>query len=407
MSFQTGLSGLNSAARNLDVIGNNISNANVTGYKGSRAQFVDVMAASLNGGGSNSVGIGTKVATVAQDFTQGTIGVTNNPLDVAISGSGFFRMIQSGVVSYSRGGEFQLDNQGFIVNALNYNLTGYGVDATGNVIPSQPQPLQISTAEVAPTPTSEFGTTFNLDSRSPVITAAFDANNPSTYTNTTAGTVFDSLGNPHIVELFFVRSATPGEWNLYGTVDNSATPNLTGLPAVINFTNTGVLTTPMPMTGVTMPITGGAASPLSMAFDFTGSTQFGSNFGVTALSQNGFTSGKLAGFNIAADGVIRGRYTNGQTRDLGQVVLSSFVNPQGLTPLGDGQFSETAKSGLAVTGAPLTGTLGALQSAALEEGNVDLTKALVDLITAQRNYQANAQTIKTNDAVMQTLVNLR
>ena len=407
MSFQTGLSGLNSAARDLDVIGNNVANANVTGFKGSRAQFADVMASSLNGGGSNAVGIGTRVATVAQDFSQGTISVTNNPLDVAISGNGFFRMEQNGVVSYSRNGEFQIDNAGYIVNASNYQLTGYLADSSGAILPTQPVPLSISTADVAPTPTSEFDAVFNLDSRKAAITVPFNANDPSTYTNTTAGTVFDSLGNSHVIELFFVRSSTAGQWNLYGTVDNSATPNLTGLPATLNFSNTGVLTTTMPITGVTMPVTGGAASPLTVAFDFAGSTQFGSDYGVTALSQNGFTSGKLAGFNISDDGIIRGRYTNGQTRNLGQVVLSTFVNAQGLNPLGAGQYAETPRSGLPVTGAPGSGTLGSLQAAALEEGNVDLTEALVDLITAQRNYQANAQTIKTNDAVMQTLVNLR
>ncbi|MCA3068937.1 MAG: flagellar hook protein FlgE [Rhodocyclaceae bacterium] len=407
MSFQTGLSGLNSAARDLDVVGNNVANANVIGFKGSRAQFADVMASSLSGGGSGPVGIGTKVTSVAQDFTQGTITVTNNPLDVAISGNGFFRMEQNGAVSYSRNGQFQVDNAGYIVNGANYNLTGYTADVSGVILPSQPAPLRVSTSDLAPTPTSQFDAVFNLDSRKPVITVPFNANDPSTYTNTTASTVYDSLGNPHVLELFFVRSATAGQWDLYGTVDNSATPNVTGLPAALNFSNTGLLTTTMPITGVTFPVTGGAASPLTVSFNFNGATQYGSDFGVTALSQNGFTSGKLAGFNIADDGIIRGRYTNGQTRNLGQVVLSTFVNAQGLNPLGAGQYAETPRSGLPVTGTPGSGTLGSLKAAALEEGNVDLTQALVDLITAQRNYQANAQTIKTNDAVMQTLVNLR
>jgi flagellar hook protein FlgE len=407
MSFQTGLSGLNSAARELDVVGNNVANANVTGFKGSRAQFAEVMASSLNGGGSNTIGIGTKVATVAQDFTQGTISVTNNPLDVAISGNGFFRMEQNGAVSYSRNGEFQIDNAGFIVNASGYNLTGYVADANGTILPSQPVPLRISTTDVPPTPTSSFEAVFNLDSRKPAITVPFNANDPTTYTNTTASTVYDSLGNPHVIELFFVRTSIPGQWDLFGTIDNSPTPNLTGLPATLNFSNTGLLTTAMPAAGVTLPVTSGAVSPLTVDFNFAGATQFGTDFGVTALSQNGFTSGKLAGFNIGDDGVIRGRYTNGQNSNLGQVVLSTFVNAQGLNPLGDGQYAETPRSGLAVTGTPGSGTLGVLQSAALEEGNVDLTEALVDLITAQRNYQANAQTIKTNDAVLQTLVNLR
>ena len=407
MSFQTGLSGLNSAARDLDVVGNNVANANVTGFKGSRTQFSDVMASSLSGGGSSPIGIGTKVSSVVQDFTQGTISITNNPLDVAISGNGFFRMEQNGAVSYSRNGEFQTDNAGYIVSASNHNLTGYLADASGVILPSQPVPLRISTSDVEPTATSRFEAVFNLDSRKAAITLPFNANDPATYTNTTAGTVYDSLGNPHVIELFFVRTATPGQWNLHGTVDNSATPNLTGLPATLNFSSGGTLTTAMPITGVTMPVSGGAASPLTVDFDFNGASQYGSDFGVTAMSQNGFTSGKLAGFNIADDGIIRGRYTNGQTRNLGQVVLSTFVNAQGLTPLGAGQFAETPRSGLPVTGTPGSGTLGTLQAAALEEGNVDLTEALVDLITAQRNYQANAQTIKTNDAVMQTLVNLR
>ncbi len=407
MSFQTGLSGLNSAARELDVVGNNVANANVTGFKGSRTQFAEVMASSLNGGGSNAIGIGTKVATIAQDFTQGTISITNNPLDVAISGNGFFRMEQNGAVSYSRNGEFQIDNAGFIVNASGYNLTGYVADANGTILPSQPVPLRISTTDVAPTPTSSFEAVFNLDSRKPAITVPFDANNPTTYTNTTASTVYDSLGNPHVIELFFVRTSVPGEWNLFGTIDNSPVPNLTNLPATLNFSNTGLLTTAMPAAGVELPVTSGAVSPLIIDFNFSGATQFGTDFGVTGLSQNGFTSGKLAGFNIGDDGVIRGRYTNGQNSNLGQVVLSTFVNAQGLNPLGDGQYAETPRSGLAVTGTPGSGTLGVLQSAALEEGNVDLTEALVDLITAQRNYQANAQTIKTNDAVLQTLVNLR
>ncbi len=407
MSFQTGLSGLNSAARSLDVIGNNIANSNVSGFKGSRAQFSDVFASSLNGGGAGPVGIGTKVSEVAQDFTQGTISVTNNPLDVAISGNGFFRMSQNGVVTYSRNGEFQMNSAGQIVNALGNNLTGYGVDSNGNIVASQPQPLTISTADVPPTATSSFQAVFNLDSRSPAITLAFDPNNPATYTSTTAGTIYDSLGNQHIVELFFARSTVAGVWNVYGTVDNAATANVTGLPATITFNASGALATAMPVAGVSIPITGGATSPLTLQLDLAGSTQFGSNFSVSALSQNGFTSGKLAGFNIGNDGVILGRYNNGQTRTLGQVVLANFVNPQGLRPLGNGQFVETTDSGLPITGAPDSGTLGALQSAALEQGNVDITKALVDLITAQRNYQANAQTIKTLDSVLQTLVNLR
>lgn len=407
MSFQTGLSGLNSASRNLDVIGNNVANAGVSGFKSSRVQFADVFAASLNGGGTGPVGIGSKVSTVTQDFTQGTISVTNNPLDLAISGNGFFRMEQNGLVTYSRNGEFRLDNAGNIVNSLGFNLSGYAADATGNVVRTSPAPLQISNADIPPAATSEFEAVFNLDSRSTAITAPFSPANPATYTSTTAGTVYDSLGNPHEIRLFFALTSTPRTWAVYGTVDGAPAANITGLPATIAFGTNGQLTTPMPVTGVSIPVTGGAASPLSVSFDFAGATSFGSDFGVSTLNQNGFTSGRIAGFTFGGDGLITGRYTNGQTRTIGQVALTSFINPQGLRQLGEGQYAETSASGLAITGTPEAGTLGSLQSGALEQSNVDLTEALVELITAQRNYQANAQTIKTLDSVLQTLVNLR
>jgi flagellar hook protein FlgE len=407
MSFQTGLSGLNSASRNLDVIGNNVANAGVSGFKSSRVQFADVFAASLNGGGTGPVGIGSKVSTVTQDFTQGTISVTNNPLDLAISGSVFFRMEQNGLVTYSRSGEFRLDNAGYIVNSLGYNLSGYAADATGAVVRTAPAPLQISNADIPPTATTGFEAVFNLDSRSTAITAPFSPSNPATYTSTTAGTVYDSLGNPHEIRLFFALTSTPRTWAVYGTVDGASTPNITGLPATIAFGTNGQLSTAMPVTGVSIPVAGGAASPLTVSFDFSGATSFGAEFGVTELNQDGFTSGRIAGFTFGSDGLITGRYTNGQTRTIGQVALTSFINPQGLRQLGEGQYAETSASGLAIVGTPESGTLGSLQSGALEQSNVDLTEALVELITAQRNYQANAQTIKTLDSVLQTLVNLR
>jgi flagellar hook protein FlgE len=403
MSFQTGLSGLNNAARSLDVIGNNVANASVVGFKGSRAQFADVFATSV--AGASQIGIGSKVAAVAQDFSQGTITVSNNPLDLAIAGNGFFRVLQQGAAVYSRNGQFQLDHQGYIVNSQGHNLTGFPADSAGNIVQSAPVPLRISTADVPPTPTGEFNAVFNLDARSPAITVAFDPTNPASYTSSTSGTVYDSLGNPHVLTLFFQRTATPGQWNTFGTVNGAPVPNVTGL-TTLQFDSSGQLQSPMPL-AISMPITGGGASPLSMALDVTGSTQFGAPFGVTALHQNGFTSGRLAGFNISDQGIIVGRYSNGQTRTLGQVVLASFVNPQGLRPLGDGVFEESASSGLPVVGTPRSGNLGALQSSALEESNVDLTEQLVAMITAQRIYQANAQTIKTQDQVLQTLVNLR
>ncbi len=412
MGFQSGLSGLNSASKNLDVIGNNVANASVVGFKGSVTQFADVFAASLGGGGASQIGIGTKVQNVAQTFNQGNVTPTNNPLDVAITGRGFFRLEDNGSVVYSRNGQFQLDSQGFVVNSNGLNLTGYGVDINGNIVNAQPSPIQFDTSDIAPRSTSAFNVGINLDAREqPPTVAPFDPNNTATFNFTTSGTTYDSLGNSHVLTMYFVRAATAGQWDMHATVDGTAATNVdlgggAGVASTLNFSNTGTLTTAMPLSA-SLTIATGAVTPLAFTLDFTGATQFGSVPSVNALNQDGYASGRLSGFNIGQDGVIVGRYSNGQSRNLGQVVLADFVNPQGLGPLGNNLWQETGNSGLALVGAPGSGTLGDLQSAAVEDSNVDLTAELVNMITAQRNYQANAQTIKTVDAVLQTLVNLR
>ena len=412
MGFQSGLSGLNAASKNLDVIGNNVANASVVGFKGSVTQFADVFAASLGGGGASQIGIGTKVQNVAQTFNQGNITPTDNPLDIAITGRGFFRLDDNGTVVYSRNGQFRLDSQGFVVNSDGLNLTGYGVDANGNIVNAQPSPIQFDTSDIAPRATADFTAGVNLDARlNPPAVAPFDPTNTGSFNFTTSGTTYDTLGNPHIFTMYFVRTAAAGTWDVYGTVDGTATTDVdlgagAGNPTTLTFSNTGVLTSAMPL-AASLTINSGAVTPLAFTLDFTSSTQYGSVSSVNSLTQNGYTSGRLSGFNIAQDGVIVGRYSNGQSRNLGQVVLADFINPQGLGPLGNNLWQESADSGLALVGTPGSGTLGNLQSAAVEDSNVDLTAELVNMITAQRNYQANAQTIKTMDAVLQTLVNLR
>ena len=411
MGFQSGLSGLNVAAKNLDIIGNNVANAGSVGYKGSRAIFADVFASSLNGGGTGQIGIGAKVGKVQQQFTQGNISVTNNPLDLAISGGGFFRLSNNGTISYSRNGQFNVDNSGYIVNSDGLQVTGYPVDTAGNVIPSSPQPLRLSSADIAPNATTEFDAAVNLDSRATGIALPFAANDPSTYTSSTSGTVYDSLGNPHVMTMYFVKTPTAGQWTLHGTLDGGPVGDVNlgagaGNPVTLNFNSSGALTTAMPL-NVNLALANGAVSPLAFELNFAGSSQFGADFGVSALSQDGYAAGRMTGFNIAADGIIIGRYSNGEALQLGQVVLANFANPGGLRALGDNQWEETSDSGLALVGQPLTGSLGLLQSAAVEDSNVDLTQELVNMITAQRVYQANAQTIKTIDQVLQTLVNLR
>lgn len=402
MSFQQGLSGLNAASKSLEVIGNNVSNANTVGFKQSQAIFADVFANSLTGSGASQIGIGTKIASVRQEFTQGNITNSNNPLDIAINGGGFFRLSDNGAVVYSRNGQFQLDKEGFIVNSQGQNLTGYtmvnGVLSTGS-----PNDLQINTADLPPSETTLVNGLFNLDSRKPELSSAnFDQEDPTTYHHSTSVNVYDSLGNSHIMQNFFIKTDA-GTWDVYTAVDG----NTGSKTATMTFDETGIKPSISPDPAeVSITVDTGAAD-MTVALDFSGSTQFGSNFSVNSLSQDGYTSGRLSGFTVSNDGTIVGRYTNGQSATLGQVVLASFTNPNGLQSLGNNVWTETADSGPSLVGMPNSGNLGVMQSNAVEDSNVDLTAELVKMITAQRVYQANAQTIKTQDQVLQTLVNLR
>jgi flagellar hook protein FlgE len=416
MSFQQGLSGLNASSKQLEVIGNNVANANTVGFKQSRAEFADVFANSLTGGGAVQIGIGTKLSNVAQQFTQGNVTSTNNSLDIAINGGGFFRMSNNGAITYSRNGQFQMDKFGYIVDASNKRLTGYTADATGALSTGAPAELNINTADLQPNATAAITGLVNLDSRNTALTAAgFNPADPTTYHNSTAITAYDSLGNAHTVQSFFVKTA-PGAWDVFTTADGTLTTTMPTPSATLTFSGTGTAPTvtsaatgpgPAFLPLISFPVTTGATSPVPMTMDYSGSTQFGSNFSVNSLTQDGFTSGRLAGFNTGADGIITGRYTNGQSKTLGQLVLANFTNPNGLQSLGGNAWSESSTSGPALVGTPNTVSLGVLQSSAVEDSNVDLTAELVNMITAQRVYQANAQTIKTQDQVLQTLVNLR
>lgn len=411
MSFQQGLSGLRASSKSLEVIGNNVANASTVGFKQSRAQFADVYANSLIGSGASQVGIGTTLSAVAQQFTQGNITGTDNTLDISINGPGFYRMSNNGEVTYSRNGQFQLDKLGYLVDAQNKRLTGYQANAAGILNKGSAQEIRIDASDLNPKTTEEVETKVNLDSRKTGLpVAAFDPDDPTTYHNSTAISVFDSLGNAHTLQSFYVRSdADPNIWNVFVTANGNPTytmptPNGTlGFPAA----GTGVnpTSTPNPITADVTPTTG--AANFTVSIDLTGSTQFGSSFSVNANNQDGYASGQLAGFNTGADGTIIGRFTNGQAKALGQVVLANFVNMNGLRPLGGNAWAESAESGAPLVGEPNTGQLGVLQSSSQEDSNVDLTSELVNMITAQRVYQANAQTIKTQDQVLQTLVNLR
>lgn len=263
------------------------------------------------------------------------------------------------------------------------------------------------------------GTVANLfGAATPVAGAgSFNPNAPDSYNNSTSLTVYDSKGTQHVATMYF-QKASPNVWNTYLTIDSTVVPATGTAMATLNFDTAGRLVTVTPGASSSQGATNKTvisdptytplgANPLPLAFDFTQTTQYGGAFGVNSLTQDGYTSGELSGFSTGTDGVISGRYTNGQSQALGQIGLVNFANPQGLQPVGNNEWVETPQSGLVPLNRPGSSGLGLLQSSAVEDSNVDLTAELVNMITAQRVYQANAQTIKTQDAVLQTLVNLR
>ena len=526
MPFRSALSGLNAASAELRVIGNNIANSATTGFKESRAQFADIFATSNLGVSANAIGSGVRVAAVSQQFTQGNIGFTDNNLDLAISGQGFFILNDNGIASYSRAGQFGVDREGFVVNPTGSRLTVFQADAAGSITGAQGD-LQLDTADIAPQATTSLDFGINLDSSSPVPASAtttniefgagaaldngsaagtvvntgnftiydtngieitdatiqfthtatagewdvellvggastvppaiqtgvvigtndaslvwdpdgggaqpavplnvdtsvitdaastvsalstqsqgpFDSTNASTYNSSTSLTIFDSLGASHLATTYYRKTPTPNVWESYLFVDGTQVDG----PSTLGFSPQGTVITPAApaQIAVTPFAPSGGGANLLLTLDYADATQYGSNFSVNSLVQDGFTTGRLSGIDISDDGTITSRFTNGQSRTLGQVALANFGNTQGLRQLGDSAWAESFDSGAALVSSPGSGSLGTIQSGALEGSNVDLTEQLVQMITTQRNFQANAQVITTADTITQTIINIR
>ena len=417
MSFQQGLSGLNASSKNLEVIGNNVANANTIGSKSSRAEFGDMYASAIS---NTSICIGVNLQAVTQQFTQGNITTTSSPLDLAINGSGFFEVSNGNQTLYTRNGQFQADKDGFLVSSAGLKLVGYPAAKDGTIQPGAAVPLQLPTAGVDPNVTANISIEMNLDARKATTLVAatpqVNFSDAKTYNDATSVTVFDAKGQDVALTYYFQKSATD-TWNVYATA-NGTSVNVDGagnpLPVTtINFpANGGTPTAPLGTVAMNVPSTTNAAGATTLpitgvALNLTGATQFGSTFGVTSMVQDGYAAGQLTSVSIEKTGIVTATYSNGQTKPAGQLELAIFRNPQGLTPLGGNLWARSYGSGDPTVGTPTSGNIGALQAGALEESNVDLTGELVNMITAQRVYQANAQTIKTQDQVLQTLVNLR
>ncbi|MGK8477098.1 flagellar hook protein FlgE [Stutzerimonas stutzeri] len=505
MSFNIGLSGLRAASKDPNVTGNNIANAGTVGFKQSRAEFSDVYAASILGTGKNPQGSGVLMSNISQQFNQGNINYTQNALDLAINGNGFFQVSNNGAVSYTRAGYFGTDREGFLVDNFGYKLQGFPVDNNGNLQNGVVGNLQVQTTNQAPKATSQINTAFNLNStqkppsswqatydntysitlnefgneaydnppagltpdearaealanvdnqnaarNTALISASgtFNPTDPTTYNSSTSLNIYDSQGNAHVMTQYFVKTA-PNTWTMNVLVDgvrpnfdsdgaqysnvpfaynlsfdaNGKLSEMTAADVVVGGNSVSTPTAPGGALGVIafapgdwVPVSvdaSGAATPnradnpKGFTFDMRNATQYASAFAVNSVAQDGYTTGELAGLEIDDTGVIFARYTNGQSKVQGQIILANFANVQGLTPVGKTQWVQSFESGEPVVGTPGSGTLGALQAGALEDSNVELSDQLVNLIVAQRNYQANAKTIETESAITQTIINLR
>ena len=420
MAFQQGLSGLNSSARALDVISSNVANASTAGFKASSAVFADTFAAAMGGGTSaTQVGMGSVNQAIRQSFSQGAITATNNPLDMAIGGNGFFVVQRNNEsTAYTRNGQFDLDKDGYIVTPLGERLMGYqtvandgSVSFIGNTTPRAilVPPTGISAAATG-TSGAPVGIRANLDSGMAVpATTPFDQSDPGSYNFATSVAVYDSLGNQHSLALYFVKQdpvATPNTWQVFQSFDNGPTgasaATLVFDQGTGNWVSGGPIAVSVPAATVG---TGGA----DMNFDVSLSafTQRRSVSAVYETTQDGSPPGEVASVSVSTDGLVQARYTNGQTRDLGKVILATFRNPNGLSSVGDNLWAETIDSGAAALAGPGDGLNGTINSGRIEESNVDMSQELVHMIVQQRNYQANAQSIRTQDQLLQTLINLR
>jgi flagellar hook protein FlgE len=406
MSFSVALSGLNAASQNLGVTGNNIANANTIGFKSSRTEFADVYSQTSYGLNERSVGSGVRLASVRQSFDQGGVDFTNRVLDVAVDGKGFLTFANGEQLVYSRAGNLDTDRNGYVVNAQGNRLQVFPATATGAIDTGRLSDLQLSTMDNPPRATTRLDASLNLPAgASPPATAVFDPTDTSSFNHTTSATIFDSQGTAHTAALYFVKTANPNEWQTYTAIGGQ----VAGAPETVTFDGGGRLVSPA-SGQITLPAQalGNGADDLQINIGLRDVSQYGGGFSVNnTMRQDGYTTGRISGLEITPEGIVQARFTNGQATPLGQIALTQFANPQGLQQIGNTAWAESFTSGTAQRGTAGSSDFGSVQAGALEASNVDLTAELVNMITAQRTFQANAQMISTTDSITQTILNIR
>ena len=403
MAFNTSISGLQAAQKDMGVISNNIANVGTTGFKRSDSLFAELYTASLGGAGTQP-GSGVTPERIRSDFGQGSFEFTSSQLDLAIDGNGLFVLQNGPETLYTRAGAFRLDNDGFVVTESGANLQGYGADDNGQINTALGN-LQITNALLAQKPTEEITFNGNLDSRATApTTVPFDATNPETYNFTSTTTVYDSAGAAHQVTLYFAKDATAAnQYNVTASIDDVVQPET----AALVFDNAGVLDATSVTALNLASYTPANANAQPINIDFSTITGYGATSATSGVTQDGYAAGQLAGFEFDRTGIAYATYTNGETRAVGQVALATFTNPSGLQSAGKTNFAESSTSGVASIGTPDSGARGIIRPSALESANVDLTVELLALIEAQRNFQSNAQAIQNANDASQAILQLR
>jgi len=434
-AFFSATSGINATSRALSEIGNNIANAQTIGFKTRTVSFGDLFGASIGVGGTSSAlveGRGVRVLGVDPSFTQGSLQTTSNALDLAIDGDGFFQVTDaSGNPFFSRAGQFNIDDSGNIINPSGFRLQGFQVDTSGNVTGAIGD-MVLTTLQQIGTATTDVDMSGNVNATEPIIapTTAQLLADPSNSSNSQFSTgvrVYDSLGVGHDVTVYFAKTANNAwQYNVIApntevTVipanENTTTGNALVAQGALTFDSSGLLLTESNPAGHAITFSNGSA-PSNIIFDFgtsittdggtgtDGMLQQGAASVLLTLAQDGFSNGTLTNTSIAEDGLITGRFSNGTTQNLGQVILARFINPDGLQPLGRNLFIESGDSGTSLVGTPGSGTFGKVTASTLEASNVDLGDELVNMIIMQRGFQANSRIITTTNDLLGELVNL-
>lgn len=421
-SFNIGVTGLNAAGQSMSVIGDNIANAGTYGFKGSRAEFQDMLSNSLKGiDGGDQIGSGTKLAHVTPQFTQGTVARTQNITDIAINGNGFFVVDAPFGKGYTRDGAFHFDKEGYMVNGDGYKVNGFQPDENGEIT-TQTGPIKLGNTTIPATPTSDVTFSMNLDSREDV--KKFDPANPEKSSNfNTSVTVFDNVGTARMMTVYFNKTADGASWEYHAMVDGKDAAN--GVPGkmqemangTLKFNQKGVLEEEIAGLN-SFNFNKGAAPGQKIELNFgkslkeggTGldaSTQFGSKHSVARHTQDGSSAATLSSMSFNDQGILTAVYDNGVQRELGQVAVAKFENNEGMFKTGKNLFKETRKSGQAALGKPGADGRGEVLSKSIEQSNVDIANEFISLMAAQRNFQANTRTITTSDQMLQEVLNIK